>query len=63
VKFFHSRDLDVPPQEREVVYVPRQLDALLLGAVGFHRTERIVGPVLSVVIDVGEVLQIGEMLS
>lgn len=49
------------PKEREVIDVARELNALLSNAVRFHRPERIVGPMLSLVIKVGEVLQIGQM--
>jgi hypothetical protein len=55
VKLFHGRNLDVSPQEREVIDIPRELDVFLLDAMGFHRSERIVGAVLPVVIEVGEI--------
>jgi hypothetical protein len=51
----------VATKEREVIDVARELDALLLNAVRFHRPERIVAPMPSLVIEVGEVLQIGQM--
>ena len=63
VKLFHRRHLDVATQEREMVDVPGELDALLFDAVCFHRSEGIVGPMLPLMIEVGKILQIGEMPS
>lgn len=46
-----------------MVDVPGELDALLFDAVCFHRSEGIVGPMLPLMIEVGKILQIGEMPS
>ena len=36
MELLHRGDLDVPQQAREVVDVPRELDALVLDAMRFH---------------------------
>jgi hypothetical protein len=63
VILLHRRHLDVATQEREMVDVPGEFDALLFDAVGFHRSEGIVGPMLPLMIEVGKILQIGGMPS